>query len=190
MEYVDTTQTIIAALSKLVLTPILKNGGFDNFMEDIFKEHNLMSAVGVGAADYASQYFLDNTLFSQITNLHPSVNMGQSVLTGAIYTAGGYVLEELDLVKGSRAYSYKWFPMNYNYLTEFVYITLLDSLAQVSAPSSLMGGYSNVGRVGTKVYIAPVQNGIPTQAPVQTTVLKKGTKQAHVVHKAPTSLKA
>lgn len=190
MAYVDTTQSIIAALSKLILTPVLKNGGFDNFMEDIFKEHNLMSAVGVGASDYASQYFLDNTMFSSITNLHPSVNMGQSILTGAIYTGGDYILEELDLVKGSRAYKYRWFPMNYNYLTEFIYISLLDSLAQVSTPTSFLSGYTNMGKVGTKVYVAPVQNGIPTQAPVQTTMLKKGAKQAHAMHRAPSSLKA
>lgn len=187
----DGTQSVITALSKLILTPILKNGGFTDFMEEVFKSNNILSAVGAGASDYASQYFLDSTMLSNMPIMHPSVNLGQSVLTGGIYTAGDYLLETFDIFKGSKAYKYAWFPLEYNYLSEFIYISLLDSLAQVATPTSFITGYTNMGKVNTKVYVAPVQNGISSQAPVQTTVLKKGSKNAAPpMHKAPSSLKA
>lgn len=187
MDSLDLTQSLIMGLSKLILTPVLKNGGFDNFFEDLVKSHNIMAGIGAGASDYVSQYFLEPSMFSKLGN-YSDISLGQSALTGAIYTAGDWLLEEAGLYKGSRAYKYAWFPMEYNYLTEFIYITLLDSAAQVATPSSLLSKVKMANNKGARVYISPVQNGIPTQAPVQSSVLKKDPSNIH--HKSSTVLKA
>lgn len=190
MQELDITQSLLVGLSKIILTPILKNGGFSDFTSDFTRSHNLLTGIGAAVADYAAQIALEPLMFNNIGNIS-DVNIGQSVLTGALYTGGGWILKELGIY-GGLSYKYVWPPMKYNYLTEFIYISLLDSAAQVATPhTSILSsiGMKNLKkntfrsdapaptvvtpRGSNKSYIVPVQNGIPTQTAIQSVPLKK-----------------
>lgn len=179
MMQADLTQSLILGVSKMLLTPILKHGNFNNYFDHVVDMHNFGSAVGAAASDYFAQSVIDsveNSLPMSIKNSLQNmsgnnVSLGQSVLTGGVYVLGDYIGEEFDLFKGGSR-SYKYFPFKYNYLTEGIYIALLDSLAQVSTPHAWNGKRNNLGK-STMVDV----NNVGTPAPVNTTVLKSGQKQ-------------
>lgn len=163
----------------MLLTPVLKHGNFDNYFDHVFDMHNFGSALGAAASDYVAQSVVDSvensvpvSVKNGLNNMSGNnVSLGQSVLTGGFYVLGDYLGEELDLFKGASR-SYKYFPFRYNYLTEGIYIALLDSLAQVSTPHAWSGKRSSLGK-STRVEV----NNVGTPAPVNTTVLKSGQSQ-------------
>lgn len=179
MMQADLTQSLILGASKMLLTPLLRHGNFHNYFDHVIDEHNLGSALGAAASDYLAQSVLDSVENSLPMSLKDGLNnmsgnnvsLGQSVLTGGVYVLGDYIGEEFDLFKGGSR-SYKYFPFRYNYLTEGIYIALLDSLAQVSTPHAWGSKRNNLSK-STRVDI----NNIGTPAPVNTTVLKSGQKQ-------------
>ena len=104
----------------------------------------------------------------------------------AVTASGGdYIGEEFDLFKGGSR-SYKYFPFRYNYLTEGIYVALLDSLAQVSSPTKngILGNKSMLNKA-SEISI----NNIGTPAPANVTVLKSPKNGGGKLNNSETKLK-
>jgi len=144
MDSVDLTQSLIVALSKMLITPVVKSGDFTKYFRKVMKSHNLISSVGAGASDMISQIAMDSSVLQlekYIGYQFNTVHLGQAALTGGVYVLGDYLLQRTGIYRSPRLDYYLNSKRGFDFkerhvtrLTDFVYVTLLDSLAQVATP--------------------------------------------------------